>query len=293
VADLPQAYPYTPIFQDNPPRLLLQVAKSPGLLPRNEPEAPPAPREIQSSTTASSTKPARGPRESMARQLGLKIRTVVIDPGHGGKDNGASGNSLKEKDITLKTAKLLKKKIERDLGLSVIMTRDSDKFVTLDRRPKISKDNKGDLFISIHANANDLSKVEGFETYLLNFATDQTAMSVASRENAVADKSMSEMNDIIQLIAKNAKVAESRVLAKALHSEALASLRKKFKVRDLGVKEAVFIVLVNVEVPAVLLEIGFLTNADDAKKLSQDDYLESLTDGLVLGLKSYIKGLSK
>jgi N-acetylmuramoyl-L-alanine amidase len=135
--------------------------------------------------------------------------------------------------------------------------------------------------------------VEGFETYILNFTDNKTALETAARENAASDKSMSELYNILELIAKNTKVAESRVLAKSLHTGALTSLNKKFKVRDLGVKEAVFLVLVNVEVPSVLLEIGFLTNQAEAGRLTQNAYLEAMTDGLAAGLKSYIDGLPK
>ncbi|MDR2459524.1 MAG: N-acetylmuramoyl-L-alanine amidase [Deltaproteobacteria bacterium] len=296
VMDFPEVYPYTPVFLDNPPRLVVQVAKSTDTLPQIQiPDAPPgptdpAPREVQAQA---SPPPARGPADSMARQLGLKIRRIVIDPGHGGKDNGATGHGIKEKELALKTSKLLKTKIENRLGLEVILTRDSDKFVTLDRRPKIVRDNQGDLFISIHANANTLASVEGLETYILNFTSDPSAQTVAARENASSDKSMSEMEDILEQIARNTKVSESRVLAKTIHSATLKSIRTKYKVRDLGVKEAVFVVLVNVEVPAILMEIGFLTNKAEAARLSEDQYLELVTDGIVNGLESYLKGLAR
>jgi N-acetylmuramoyl-L-alanine amidase len=300
VMDLPDAYPYIPVFLDNPPRMVVQIAKNSYALP-DLPiiEAPPTQKSKSSATSSAvieaSTRPpmsgARGPAESMARQLGLKIKRIVLDPGHGGKDTGASGYGLKEKDIALKTAIKLKNKLEKRLKIEVILTRDTDKFVTLDRRPKIVKDNNGDLFISIHANANNLSSVEGLETYILNFTQDPSAQTVAARENASSDKSMSEMNNILELIAKNTKVSESRVLAKTIHSASLKSIRTKYKVRDLGVKEAVFVVLVNVKVPSILMEIGFLTNKNEASRLSEDEYLELLTDGMADGIKNYIEGL--
>jgi N-acetylmuramoyl-L-alanine amidase len=290
VMDLPQAYPYMPTFLDNPPRLMLRVASEPSLLPPVEAEAPPtvvAPLK----TTAPQVKPPKGPSDSMARQLGLKIRRVVIDPGHGGKDGGAAGNGLKEKDIVLVIAKMLAEKIRDGLGIEVILTRESDKFVTLDRRTKIALDNKADLFISIHVNANDLAKVEGMETYILNFSSDPTTLAVAARENASSEKTMSEINDLLQIIAKNTKVAESRILAKAIHSGALSSLRTKYKVRDLGVKEAAFVVLAGLDVPSVLVEIGFITNKNEAERLNQSEYQKLLTEGLYKGIKAYLEGL--
>jgi N-acetylmuramoyl-L-alanine amidase len=287
VADLPDAYPYMPVFLDQPPRMIIRVAKESNLFPPTEPEAPPTPRP----TPTTAIKPVKGPADSMARQLGLTVRRVVIDPGHGGKDGGAAAHGLKEKDIVLKVALDLKKKIEEQLGLEVVLTRDTDRFVTLDRRTKISKDEKADIFISIHANANLVAKVEGFETYVLNFTTDPAAVAVASRENSSSGKSMNEIQNLVTKIARNTKVAESRVLAKALHSGALASLSTSHKVRDLGVKEAAFVVLAYVEVPAVLLEIGFITNKDESAKINDKDYQDLLTDGLVNGLKAYLEGL--
>jgi N-acetylmuramoyl-L-alanine amidase len=293
VADIPQAYPYRPLFLENPNRLAIQVAQDGRDLPRPEVEAPPTPTPKAPPKEPTKTRPARGPANSLARQLGLKIRRVVIDPGHGGKDTGASGHGVKEKDVVLATGLLLAEKIRQRLGLEVILTRTTDKFVTLDRRSRLARENQADLFISIHANANSLAKVEGLETYILNFTDDRAALDTAARENAASDKSMSEMFNILEMIAKNTRVAESRVLAKALHAGALASLGQKYKVRDLGVKEAVFLVLVSVSVPSTLLEIGFVTNAKEAENLARPAYLELLTDGLVTGLKAYIDGLPK
>jgi N-acetylmuramoyl-L-alanine amidase len=218
---------------------------------------------------------------------------VIVDPGHGGKDAGATGHGVLEKDVALKVGLALAEKIRKRLGLEVLLTRDGDRFVTLDRRSRIARESQGDLFISIHVNANSLAKVEGFETYILNFTDDRSALDTAARENAASDKSMSQMFNILEAIAKNTRVAESRVLAKALHSGALAALGTKYKVRDLGVKEAVFLVLVNMSVPSILLEIGFVTNSSEAKRLSQAEYLDLMTDGLVDGLKNYVDGLPK
>ena len=172
-----------------------------------------------------------------------------------------------------------------------MLTRSTDRFVTLDRRTKIANDEKADLFISIHANANDLSKVEGLETYLLNFTDDPASMAVAARENSGSGSSMAELRDLVQNIATNTRVAESRVLAKAIHSSTVASIRKSRKVRDLGVKEAAFLVLANVNVPAVLIEMGFVTNQNEAKLLATQAYQDRITDGIVDGLKAYLEGL--
>lgn len=293
VLDMPEANPYRPVFLNDPPRLVFHVASDAAKLPAQSVEAQPDPPE-KKITPAPASKPGNaatnGPPESIIRIFGLKPRTIIIDPGHGGKDNGASGAGLREKDIVLALAKKLQTRIEKRLGLNVHLTRSDDRFITLERRTKIAKDQKGDLFISLHVNANDLASVEGFETYIVNFATDRSAMAVAARENASLNKSIAEMDDLLHILTKNTKIAESRVMAQALHKAALTSINKKYKVRDLGVKEAPFFVLVGTNIPSILVEIGFLTNANDAARLKQDEYLNLIADGICDGLESYVKG---
>lgn len=295
VIDLPQAHPYMPVFVDKPPRLIFNIAKEAKDLPATSPEAQPEPPAVSKKPTAKprdNTVAAQGPADSLARQLGLKVRTIVIDPGHGGKDTGAGASGLKEKEITLKLAQKLKSRLEKRLGLNVELTRSDDRFITLERRGKIAKDKKADLFISIHVNANKDASVQGFETYILNFATDKSAMAVAARENAASDKSVSELEDVLQSLAKNTKIAESRAMAQALHKATVTALRKTYKVRDIGVKEAPFFVLLDSGVPATLVEIGFVTNKDDAARLKTDAYLNEVADGLTNGLASYVKGIN-
>jgi len=290
VLDMPQAYPYRPAFLDKPPRLVFQVARAAEALKEPPPEAAPEPPPPP--PKAAPIGAAKGPVDSLARQLGLKVKTVVLDPGHGGKDNGATAFGLKEKDITLKFSRKLADRLARRLGLSVFLTRSDDRFLTLSRRSKIAQDKKADLFISIHVNANDLSKVEGLETYILNFATDRSAMALAARENAAADKTISELQEILETLAKNTRVAESGALAQAMHKAAVTALAKDYGVRDLGVKEAPFLVLAGTESPALLLEIGFITNEKEAGRLNTEAYQDRLAEGLANGLASYLKGFS-
>ena len=294
VLDLPQAFPYRPAFLDNPPRLVFQVAREAETLkePPAEaaPEPPPLPRRPAKPALAGG---AKGPADSLARQLGLKVKTVVIDPGHGGKDTGATGFGQKEKDITLNLGRKLADSLTQRLGLTVSLTRSDDRFLTLARRTKIALEKKADLFISLHVNAHEQASVEGLETYILNFTTDRSAMTVAARENASADKTISELQDILQILARNTKIAESGALAQTIHKAVITALSKDYKVRDLGVKEAPFLVLVGAECPALLLEIGFITNAKEAGRLKSEAYLDRLADGLTDGLASYLKGFAK
>lgn len=302
VLDLSAAHPYRPTFLDHPPRLVFQVARETADLPALRAEAQPKPLkaippraeppQVRSETSPSraGSPKAKSLAESLARQLGLKVRTVVIDPGHGGKDAGASDHGFREKDVVLKLAKKLAARVEKRLGLIVYLTRSDDRFITLSRRTKIARESKGDLFISLHVNANTLASVQGVETYILNFATDRLAMAVAARENASADKTVAELKDILQIIAKNTKISESAAMAQALHKAAVANLSQKYKIRDLGVKEAPFYVLVGTDVPSILVETGFITNSQEAERLANDDYLDRLADGLVNGLESYMHG---
>ena len=289
VLDLPQAYPYRPAFLDKPPRLVFQVARETNTLQEPQPEAAPEPPPRRPAGRAGG---AKGPLDSLARQLGLKVKTVVIDPGHGGKDTGATSFGLREKDITLKLGLKLADRLTRRLGLTVFLTRSDDRFLTLSRRARIALEKKADLFISLHVNANDLGKVEGLETYILNFATDRSAMAVAARENATADKTISELNEILQILARNTKIVESGALAQTIHKAAVTALSKDYKVRDLGVKEAPFFVLAGTESPAMLMEIGFITNEKEAGRLKTETYLDRLADGLADGLAGYLKGFS-
>ncbi len=297
VLDLPEPYPLRAVLADGPVRFVFQVAKEAGSLAA-EPKAmeaqkssKPAPKAAPAEKAPASSPAPRGGDVSLARQLGLKVRTVIIDPGHGGKDGGAAAHGLVEKNITLSVARRLAALIESRLGLKVFLTRSDDRFVTLSRRTKIARDRKGDLFISLHVNANTRSSAEGFETYILNFTADRSAMAVAARENASSDKSVSELEDLLQIIAKNTKIAESKALAQALHKGALGRLNQRWKQRDLGVKEAPFHVLAGVNVPSVLVEMGFITNKKEAGRLGEAAYLNALALGLYQGLESYLRGL--
>ncbi len=294
VLDLPKAHPYHPVFYHDPPRFVFYVSQNAENLPppRLETQVAVEPKEVPETAQAPlANKAPQGPKESLARQLGLKVKTVVIDPGHGGKDSGAFAYNIKEKDIVLKLAKKLQRKLDEEDGLSVYLTRDDDRFITLENRTKFAKEKRADLFISLHINANTLAKVEGFETYILNFATDPSAMAVAARENASVNKSVAELDSLLNTIAKNTKIAESRAMAQLLHKTTLRTLRSKHQVRDLGVKEAPFYVLVGTEIPSILVEIGFLTNKKESELLTDDAYLELIAEGLTNGLTSYINSL--
>ncbi len=232
-----------------------------------------------------------GKKLSLAQQLGLCVRRVVIDPGHGGKDPGAMGpTGLKEKHVVLKIAKKLERRLEKELGCQVILTRRKDRYLPLTQRTAIANSRKADLFISIHANAAPYRKLRGVETYFLNFALDEDAMRVAARENATSEKRIGELKSILNDILKNSKVNESSRLAAEVQKSLVSTLRKRYRrVKDLGVKQAPFFVLIGARMPSVLVEVSFISNREEEKRLKSDAYLERIAEGIAKGIKSYVK----
>jgi N-acetylmuramoyl-L-alanine amidase len=230
---------------------------------------------------------------SLARQLGLNVKTIVIDPGHGGKDPGTfAKGGLREKDIVLQFAKALKPKLEKRLGCKVILTRTRDVFLSLEKRTAFANMNKADLFISLHVNANEVKKVNGIETYFLNMATDKRAVMLAAAENATSEKNISDLQKILNELMLNTKITESSKLAHEVQSGITGHMNKtRRKVKNLGVKQAPFYVLIGAEMPAVLVEIGFITNPSERRRLADREYLRTLADGLAVGIDGYIKGI--
>ena len=239
-----------------------------------------------STTTFDSSSPV------LPQVLGLKIKKVVVDPGHGGRDPGAIGyKGLKEKDITLKLAYLLKKKLETDLGCKVILTRYRDKFVSLERRAAIANRHKADLFISLHCNACPSHRLHGIETYFVGLTDDQYALAVAARENASLNKRRGELNDILLDLLAKAKIKESAYLAAEIQKSLIQYLRSKGynPVRDLGVKQAPFYVLIGTDMPAVLIETAFIDNPREGRRFCRERYLQRVAEGIVRGIENYIK----
>jgi N-acetylmuramoyl-L-alanine amidase len=232
---------------------------------------------------------------SLARQLGLSVNRIVIDPGHGGKDPGTyTRGGIKEKDIVLKLGKILATKIEKKLGREAVLTRNRDVFLSLERRTAFANMRKADLFISLHINAHKLRNVRGLETYFLNMATDQRAVMVAARENATSEKNISDLQAILNDLMLNTKITESSRLAHQVQKGMVHQVKSRYReVRDLGVKQAPFYVLIGAQMPAVLVETGFITNATERKRLLSDRYLDKLADGIVSGISVYIESIDQ
>jgi N-acetylmuramoyl-L-alanine amidase len=231
---------------------------------------------------------------SLAQQLGLGVKKIVIDPGHGGKDPGAMAFGIKEKDVVLKIAKDLAPVLEKELGCEVLLTRDSDVFISLEERTAIANTQNADLFISLHVNAHPSAKVRGLETYYLNLSTNAEAMRVAAMENATSTHQMSDLQDILSDIMKNSKIEESSRLAQQVHNSILneAADQGYSNIKNLGVKQAPFYVLIGAQMPAILLEIAFITNEDDVKNLSDPTFVRLLTEEIADGISSYVSSTS-
>ncbi|WP_287044022.1 N-acetylmuramoyl-L-alanine amidase [Desulfonatronospira sp. MSAO_Bac3] len=224
---------------------------------------------------------------SLLEQLGLKVQTIMIDPGHGGKDPGAVVGNFKEKDIALRMSKVLGRKLEQE-GFDVLYTRTEDVFVPLEERTAMANSKKADLFISVHANAHRNSNVRGFEVYYLNFAQDEDAKRVAARENAVSTQKISDLQYILTDLMLSSKISESRDLAKKVHEVTLDNTRGMFSDMDTnGVRQAPFYVLMGAQMPAILLEMGYMTNEKDMRLLQNDDFMQYMARGLTKGVTSY------
>ncbi|MEJ2057342.1 MAG: N-acetylmuramoyl-L-alanine amidase [Desulfofustis sp.] len=232
----------------------------------------------------------KAPELSLAQQLGLGIGTIVIDPGHGGKDPGAIAFGMKEKDIVLKTGQRLAAHLRKKLGATVILTRDDDTFLPLEERTAIANTSSADLFISLHINAHPSPDIRGFETYFLNLTTNAEAMRVAARENATSSHQLSELQDILADIMRNSKINESSRLADRVHESIDSGLvQSGFGVKDMGVKQAPFYVLIGAEMPAILIEIAFISNPDDASLLGDDGFLDKLAERISDGISHYAR----
>lgn len=232
---------------------------------------------------------------TLVRQLGLGVKRIVLDPGHGGSDPGCLGvNGLKEKDVALDIALRLKKILETEGHFEVLLTRDRDITLPLEKRTALANKYRADLFISIHLNASPRKNRSGVETFYLNFSPDPAVNELAARENASSTKNIREIKLIVEKIMKNTKYDESRELAEKIHYNLYRHLKQHFGPRDnLGVKGGPFWVLIGTEMPAVLVEASHLSNAKEAKALKTDMYRESIARGIFRGIIEYVKSLGK
>jgi N-acetylmuramoyl-L-alanine amidase len=224
------------------------------------------------------------------------VRRIVIDPGHGGRDFGAPGyhKGVHEKHIVLQIAKRLARKVNSELGVEAVLTRSKDRYLTLEERTAIANTKSADLFISIHTNAARDRRAYGIETYFLNLATDDGAIRVAAMENATSTKNISDLHSILSELMQNAKINESARLAQYVQSAIVSNLQQKkySHIKDKGVKQAPFYVLLGAQMPAILIETSFISNPRECKRLMDERYQNHICDAIIRGIKRYVHEIS-
>ncbi len=268
----------------NPFRVVLDVW---GLDTETGPAAALEPPKPQADQNGKKIQPS-----AIIKQLALGVRRIVIDPGHGGKDYGAPGylKGVHEKMVVLKIARRLKQMIREQLKFEAMMTRDDDRYLSLEERTAIANTQNADLFISIHTNASADRRAYGVETYILNLATDDEAIRVAAMENATSAKNISDLDSILQDLMQNAKVNESTRLAGYVQQALDGRLRAKYKqIRNKGIKQAPFYVLLGADMPSILVETSFISNPRECRRLNSARYQKQICQGIIDGIKRYIK----
>jgi len=230
---------------------------------------------------------------SLTRVLGLKVGRIVIDPGHGGGDTGTIGPSgLKEKDLVLSLSKRLKILLEERLGTDVVLTRDTDKFVPLEQRTAIANQLGADLFISVHANSSKIRGVSGVETFFLNLTSNAAEREVASRENASSQRNIRELEDLLRQIALGDYNEESNDLAQIVQQSLYSEVKTHHPIlRNRGVKKAPFIVLINLNMPGILTEVGFISNPSEEKYFTGKQGQDQVAEALYKGIEKYFQSL--
>jgi N-acetylmuramoyl-L-alanine amidase len=276
------------------------ASPSPRPSPSPTPEARVA-RRTEEDAPSSAPSPPSQPQAnrtgsfSLARQLGLGARRIVIDAGHGGHDPGTIGRSgLQEKDLVLDVALRLQKMVRAELGAEVVMTRDTDVFIPLEERTAIANAKGADLFLSVHANSSRNSSATGIETYFLNFAANPHAEEVAARENAISRATLKDLQGLVKAITLNSKIDESRDFAASVQEAMVDNLKPHNPgVVNRGVHTAPFYVLIGANMPSVLAEIAFVSNPGEERLLKSAEYREKIARSLFTGVREYLHALSR
>ena len=308
VLEVTGAEDYSVFSLPNPFRLVVDIrgpARAELAQKETPPAAAPAPAAATTAppaTNAGATlpqppsvpQPTREGNHTLTRALGLKVGRIVIDPGHGGHDTGTIGpTGFMEKDLSLDVARRLGKLLVEQFGAEVVYTREDDTYVPLENRTALANEKQADLFLSIHANSSRKSSVRGIETFYLNVTNDPEALELASRENALAQTSVHELQDIVRKITRNEKLAESRELARGIQESLYKELRKQSReIKSRGVKQAPFVVLIGANMPSVLAEVAFLSNREDEQLLKSPQGRQAVAEALLAGMTDYMKSLN-
>jgi N-acetylmuramoyl-L-alanine amidase len=222
-----------------------------------------------------------------------KIRRIVVDPGHGGHDPGAVGpNGIQEKDVVLSIGLMLRDLFKEELGVDVVMTRSTDVFIPLEERTAIANKVGADLFLSVHANAAPNRSAAGIETYYLNLAKTDKVAQLAAKENGTSLEKVSVLQAILFDLMANYKLNDSAHLADEVQKSLYKKIRNRHSdVKNLGVKQGPFYVLVGASMPSILVETAFLSNAAEEARLKDSAYQEVTANGILEGVRGYIASL--
>ncbi len=232
------------------------------------------------------------PVMTLADRPPQEIKTIVIDPGHGGKDPGALGrNKTTEKDVTLQVGLILRDMITQRLGKKVLMTRSRDVFVELEDRAKFANKHEADLFVSIHVNSHPRRSVRGLEVYHFGEASDRRALEVAARENGTPIGETSGINIILADLLTSKKIEDSLELAWTTKQAMVTHLGSRYDVEDHGVKTAPFYVLRFTAMPSILAEIAFISNPTEERQMRSKAYLTRMAESIYEGIKAYLSPL--
>ncbi|MBE0502567.1 MAG: N-acetylmuramoyl-L-alanine amidase, partial [Desulfuromonadales bacterium] len=287
VLDLLSFDNYTIFTLPDPFRIVIDIAGSAGAIPVVAAPSQPASDPIAAIVTAAPpVVPTPRPAPPVPQ---LPSRRIVIDAGHGGKDPGAVGPSgLLEKDIVLSMALLLAKEVKSKLGWEVVLTRTDDTFIPLEERTALANKVGADLFVSLHVNASSNSAAHGVETYYLNFSKNEKAAAVAARENGTSLRAVSDLEQILFDLMAHSKIQESSRLASDIQHALITGLTREFGVvKNLGVKQGPFYVLLGANMPSVLIEAAFLSNPEEESRLATRKYQKETTRAIIDGLRAY------
>jgi N-acetylmuramoyl-L-alanine amidase len=242
--------------------------------------------------TPESEVPLSHPRPIDRQAIPLAIKTIVIDPGHGGEPGAMSESGVTEKEITLDVALRLRRLLENG-PFEVLLTRESDRRLSLDQRVAFANEHKADLFLSIHVNWMEPHTIRALETYYVGPTDDPATLKLASRENRDSAYALSDYKQILEKIYVDARRDESRAFAKTIQSRLFRSLKPKNPpLQNRGVKTAPFVVLIGTRMPAVLVEISSLSNEGDVELLTKMDYRENIALALFEGIRGYASGFN-
>jgi N-acetylmuramoyl-L-alanine amidase len=298
VIDLERELEYRITTLDSPHRLVIDIVGVPSRAPQIQIARPPSSPPIADDSIAGILGSAASEQPVMRiRQQSNSdgIRLIVVDPGHGGRDPGAIGpNGTREKDVNLAMAKILSAALRQQLGVKVLLTREDDRYLELRERTEYANRVGADLFISLHANATTGSRAYGVETYFLNLSKTDEAAEVAARENGMTLQDISNLEAILFDLMANAKINESSRLAAEVQQSLVGGLSSRYSnIRDLGVKQGPFHVLLGATMPSALVESAFITNPREEKRLNSEDYHRHVANAIVQGVKNYAAAMGQ